>query len=252
MSAWARYLLLGTLGPVLWLQGRHVRRVTPRLPEPDGLRSGVAGQGPVLRLLVAGDSAAAGVGVSHQDHALCGQLVRCLSPRHTVQWQLLATNGLDSPGLVHMLESASPQTFDVVVISMGVNDATGLRSPREWLLWQHRLAHVVNTRFAPQLLVHSAVPPMHEFTALPQPLRWFMGRWAHEMNHHLAHALRQETRRQFHRLPVATASEGLAVDGFHPGEKGYALWAESLSQRILSATSTFAIHAPLEQFAGQG
>lgn len=237
MKTWERYGLLALLGPVLWMQGRHVRRVTPRLPEPEGSRSGVAGQGPILRLLLAGDSAAAGVGVSHQDQALCGQLVRRLSPHRTVQWHLMAVNGLDSPGLVQMLEDAPNQPFDVVVISMGVNDATGLRPPHEWLKWQHRLAHVVDKRFAPSLLVHNAVPPMHAFTALPQPLRWFMGRWAREMNHHLETALQREKRRTIHQFPVATAAEGLAIDGFHPGENGYALWAQGLSERILAATT---------------
>jgi hypothetical protein len=52
------------LAPVLLLQGLRVRLVTPRLPEPPGPRAGSAGQGPALRLLIAGDSAAAGVGVN--------------------------------------------------------------------------------------------------------------------------------------------------------------------------------------------
>lgn len=45
------------LGPLLLGQGRYVRRVTPRLPEPEGERQGVIGAGPALRLLILGDSA---------------------------------------------------------------------------------------------------------------------------------------------------------------------------------------------------
>ena len=51
------------LSPLLICQGMYVRRVTPKLPEADGPRSGEAGSGALLRLLVLGDSAAAGVGV---------------------------------------------------------------------------------------------------------------------------------------------------------------------------------------------
>ena len=214
MRDWERYMLLALLGPLLWLQAKHVRRVTPRLPEPEGQRHGEAGQGPLVRVLVAGDSAAAGVGVAHQDEALCGQLVQRLSQHRTVHAR-----------------------YDVVVVSMGVNDATGLRSPRQWLQWQNRLARVVERRFAPNLLVHNAVPPMHAFTALPQPLRWFMGRWAKEMNHQLVGGLHHAPGRTIHWLPMATAAEGLASDGFHPGARGYAMWAEGLSDRILAATA---------------
>ena len=237
MRDWERYLLLTALGPLLWLQAKYVRRVTPRLPEPEGVRQGIAGQGPLMRVLVAGDSAAAGVGVTHQDEALCGQLVKRLGQHHTVQWCVMAANGLDSPGLVRLLEEAPHKRYDVVVVSMGVNDATRLRSPRQWLQWQHRLAHIVEQRFAPGLLVHNAVPPMHAFTALPQPLRWFMGRWAKEMNHQLVAGLPENPSRTIHWYPQATAAEGLSSDGFHPGARGYALWAEGLSERILAATA---------------
>lgn len=77
-ARWQRLPLLWLLGPLLWLQARHVRRVTLRMPEPPGLRAGTAGGGPLIRLLVAGDSGAAGVGAPTQDQALCGQLVRRL------------------------------------------------------------------------------------------------------------------------------------------------------------------------------
>lgn len=236
MSAWERYVLLTLLGPVLWLQGRHVRRVVPRLPEPEGSRSGVVGQGPLIRILVAGDSAAAGVGVASQDEALCGQLARRLGEHRTVQYSLMAVNGLDSPGLAKMLSEAPSTPFDIVVLSIGVNDVTALLPPSRWLDWQNRLADIVQTRFEPTLLIHIAVPPMHAFTALPQPLRWFTGRWAREMNRLLeSHLSSGHAIRAMHWHPPASASEGLAADGFHPGAHGYAQWAESLSRHILSA-----------------
>ncbi|RMD81354.1 MAG: SGNH/GDSL hydrolase family protein, partial [Candidatus Dadabacteria bacterium] len=58
-----------TLGPLLLWQGWRVRLNVPRLPEAPGPRQGRAGKGPLLRLLIVGDSAAAGVGAAHQDEA---------------------------------------------------------------------------------------------------------------------------------------------------------------------------------------
>lgn len=195
---WQRLPLLGLLWPLLWLQARHVRRFAPHLPEPPGRRAGTAGRGSLIRLLVAGDSGAAGVGAPTQGQALCGHLVRRLSRHHTVQWCVLAANGLDSPGLLELLQDAPRERFDVVVLSMGANDATRLCAPQQWGRWQTRLAELIDLRFTPALLVHSAVPPMH----------WH---------------------------PETTTLAGMAVDGIHPSAQGYADWAEGLSRCILDA-----------------
>jgi lysophospholipase L1-like esterase len=231
---WERRLLLGLLWPVLWLQARHVRRITPRMPEPPGSRSGTTGRGTLVRLLVAGDSGAAGVGATTQDQALCGQIVRRLSRHHTVEWRVIAVNGLDSPGLLKLLQDAPSARFDVVVLSIGANDATALCTPLRWVHWQNRLADLIDVRFEPDLVVHSAVPPMHACNALPQPLRWFMGRWARQMNASLAIQLVDQSQRTLHWHPESTTISGMAVDGLHPNSEGYSVWADSLSQHILA------------------
>jgi len=237
MSSFKRYLLLILLSPILWLQGKHVRRVTPLMPEAQGPRHGTTGQGPALSILVAGDSGAAGVGVACQDDALCGQLLQRLCKQRTVHWQLMAVSGLDSPGLLQLLACASAKRYDVVILCIGVNDATALCPHAQWLKWQHQLADLVQTRFTPGLLIHSAMPPMHGFLALPQPLRWFMGRWAHEMNRQLADVLPALGQRVMLRPYLGDVEECLATDGFHPGRKGYAVWAEAFSAQILAHPS---------------
>jgi lysophospholipase L1-like esterase len=146
-----------------------------------------------------------------------------------------AGNGLDSPGLLKLLQDAPCTRFDVVVLSMGANDATGLCAPRRWAQWQSRLAELIDLRFAPALLVHSAVPPMHACRALPQPLCWFMGRWARQMNQILAEQLIEQVGRTMHWHPETTTTAGLAADGIHPSSEGYAVRADGLSRRILAA-----------------
>jgi lysophospholipase L1-like esterase len=234
-ARWLRLPWLCLLWPLLWLQAGYVRRATPRLPEPPGHRAGTAGRGSLVRLLVAGDSGAAGVGAPTQEQALCGQLVRRLSLHHTVEWCVLAVNGLDSPGLLRLLQEAPSARFDVVVLSMGANDATGLCAPLHWARWQLRLAELIDRRFAPGLLVHSAVPPMHACQALPQPLRWFMGHWARQMNQSLSTVLARQAGRTMHWHPESTTTVGMAEDGIHPSSAGYAAWADGLSRHILAA-----------------
>ena len=40
------------LAVLFFAQGKYVRRVTPKLPEPEGLRKGISVQGPLKRVLL--------------------------------------------------------------------------------------------------------------------------------------------------------------------------------------------------------
>lgn len=112
------------LGPLLIGQGLYTRLVTPRLPEPEGLRHGISGSGSPINLFILGDSAAAGVGVSEQHQALAGQLVQKLSEHHCVDWRLEAETGLKTAEVINKLEALPAFETDIVVVSLGVNDVT--------------------------------------------------------------------------------------------------------------------------------
>lgn len=217
--------LLVPLAPLLWAQGVHTRRKTPVLPEPPGQRSGRAGAGPVLRLLIAGDSAAAGVGVDHQDEALCGQLQALLTPRFDLQWELIARTGHTTADLLECLHATPPRPLDVVVLSLGVNDVTGLVPLRRWMQQQRALATLLKQRFEARQVLVAAVPPMGQMLAMPQPLRWVMGRRAALLNAALVHALRDQGHCQILHLPSTGLPGVLARDGFHPGAATYRAWA---------------------------
>jgi len=85
----ARILLL----PVLAFQAANVRRSALHLADPVCRRDGLSEQGPVLRLLIIGDSSAAGVGTSHQEQALLGQMRKRLSQTNAVYWTVGAKTG---------------------------------------------------------------------------------------------------------------------------------------------------------------
>ncbi|MEN0106324.1 MAG: GDSL-type esterase/lipase family protein, partial [Pseudomonas sp.] len=135
------------LAPLLLLQGVYVRRVTPRLPEPPGERAGVTGTGPHLRVLVLGDSAAAGVGVSSQAEALTGQLVSHLARDYRVSWKLAAQSGFGVAQVTAMVDSSTTEPFDAVVVSVGVNDVTGGLSASAWCAAMGRLLDVLQWKY---------------------------------------------------------------------------------------------------------
>ena len=222
------------LGPVLLAQGRHVRRTVRLLPEPEGLREGDSGSGPLLRLLIAGDSAAAGVGAPTQDDALSGHLVSSLAGCLRVQWKLFAYTGATTADLIRHLQQAPAAEFDVVVTSLGVNDVTGRRSLDDWRRQQGQLVALLREKFAARHILLSGLPPMHRFPALPQPLRWYVGSRARDFDRALARFADERAGCEFVQLDYAMMDlAAMAADGFHPGPAVYRRWAMELARRIV-------------------
>jgi lysophospholipase L1-like esterase len=125
--------LLYVAAPLLFVQGRRVRRVTPKLAEPEGPREGETGTGALLKLLVLGDSAAAGVGARDQAHGLLGRTVEALAPHRRVAFKLIAKTGATSASTLKFLHKQPPIAIDAALVSLGVNDLTALGSTRTTL-----------------------------------------------------------------------------------------------------------------------
>ena len=223
------------LGPILLAQGAWVRFSAPLLPEPPGDRVGTAGSGPLLRLLVAGDSAAAGVGAAHQSDALLGQIVTRLQGRHSVSWNLQARSGDTTADTLERLDALEPQPFDVAVTSLGVNDVIALTTRDDWRSRQAELWHLMREKFGVTTLIVSGLPPMHEFPPLPQPLRWHLGSRATEFHHDLAADVAADGEAHFVDLRFEADIGLVAADGFHPGPGIYSLWADRVAAVILDA-----------------
>lgn len=221
------------LAPVLLAQGRRVRRTVTLLPEPEGARNGASGSGPLLRLLVAGDSAAAGVGAQTQDAALMGRVVAGLAPSFHVRWKLLAFTEATTADMLDHLEKTPAEHFDVVLTSLGVNDVTGGRSLGHWRRQQEQLIALLRDKFHARHILLSGLPPMHRFPALPQPLRWYIGSRARDFDRALASLARNQPGSEFVKLGYAMMSQqAMAADGFHPGTGIYRLWAAEAVRRI--------------------
>ena len=228
--------LLRTIGlaPVIVPQGIWTNLRVPTLPEPLGAREGSVGIGPPLKLLVVGDSAAAGVGVSHQDEALLGQVVSRLSGRHRVEFGLHAKTGYTSADILRHLDEMAPRDYDVALTSLGVNDVLALTGCGTWLERQARLRRLLREKFGVRLLVLSGLPPVHSFPALPQPLRWHLGSRATEFNEALASDIAADRDTHLVNLRFSADASMMASDGFHPGAPIYAEWAVRAAQIILA------------------
>lgn len=219
----------------LWIpQALYVRSITPRLPEPQGERFGTHGSGPAIRLLILGDSAAAGVGVATQSQALSGQLVSALGSDFQVSWKLIAKTGHKAKDVLTTLETLVPEPYDFVVTSIGVNDVTHGTGTRKWTDQQTQIVERLQSRFQSRCIILSGVPPMHLFPALPQPLRWYLGARARRLNRALSNIADGCKQCVFVSIDFPLEAAYMAADGFHPGAPAYALWAGHIAGIIRS------------------
>lgn len=222
------------LGPLLLLQGNRVRKRVPILPEPPGPRSGAAGNGVTVRVLLVGDSSAAGVGSPTQQAALSGQLVGILSQYCRIEWQLLAKTGATTESSVRALHKLPSGKVDVAVTVLGVNDVTSVTGASKWLTNQTELRNTLRSRFDTGHIVVCGLPPISGFPALPQPLRWYLGSKARRLSELLQRSVANDDGVRYFPVDFCQDATLMASDGFHPGPVIYAEWGKRLAAAILA------------------
>jgi lysophospholipase L1-like esterase len=227
------YLATLLIIPVLFIQALWLRFKTVKLPEPSGKRSGTCGEGDEISLLVIGDSAAAGVGVSNQTNALAGQLSKKLSAKRKVNWTLIANTGLTCAGLIENFRALTIQKFDYILISVGVNDVTNVTTQNHWLHNIKSLIKLLNADFPSSKVLFSNIPPMHLFSNIPQPLRWWLGERAKNFNQLLSITIEHNDQCSFLILDIPFNQKYLAEDQFHPSKHAYNLWAKVAADSII-------------------
>ncbi|QNB05604.1 SGNH/GDSL hydrolase family protein [Herbaspirillum frisingense] len=242
------------LGPLLLLQGRRLRKTALRLPEASGPRSGVeipasyvsasAATAP-LRVLVVGDSSAAGVGVEHQEQALAQPLARQLAARsgRPVAWQLVAQSGVNSLEALDLLTRHEIGPATVLVVALGVNDVTSQMSARRYVANLRQLSERLMAQAGVEHIVFSGLPPMHLLPLAPQPLRWYLGRCARKLDGALRAWIGRDPALRYCSLQW-TLPHDMALDRFHPGPGQYAQWAVMCAEIVETG---FLRHQPVTE-----
>jgi lysophospholipase L1-like esterase len=227
------------LGPVLLMQARQLRRTALRLPEAAGPRCGIEGLQdtgqPALRILIVGDSTAAGVGVDDQAQALARPVAQLLAIKlgRSVAWQLVAKSGVNTEESLAFLRENELGPTDFLVTALGTNDVTSQRPPRQFLRDYRQLVEEVRRRTGAIGLVTTGLPPLQIVPAAQHPLRWYLGRYAARLDRILRRWISQDATARYISLDWAARPHELARDGFHPGALQYRHWAELVSEQIV-------------------
>jgi len=224
------HLVTVLLMPLLLLQAAWVRVNIIKLPEALGERCGCTGDGHSINLLITGDSATAGVGVEEQKDALSGQLTANLAAKYSVSWQLMASTGLTLAALIKKIETLPMQKFDYVLVSVGVNDVTHLTRENNWESNLNIMLGLLATKFDDPKILMTALPPMHLFTGIFQPLRWWLGVRAKRLNKLMLIAATDNNQCSVLTIDLPFTSKYLAKDGIHPSKLAYSVWADQVTK----------------------
>ena len=222
--------------PVVALQGRAARRASFRMAPADGpLRGDVPAakeaSGPEIRLLILGDSSAAGVGAAQTSETLGPLLAEELATRtgSRVLWRMAGSNSATAADLRdHVVPNLAREDWTHVLICVGTNDAKNFVTGRAFKSGFGGLLYALKARFPDARLVWSPPIDMRTFPAL-QP---FLGAML-EIRAQVIRA--QGAQLCFERyavaadpLPVEDAT-GFAADGFHANGLGYRIWAKHVA-----------------------
>lgn len=234
------YILSGIailpLAPFLYLQGQYARRKIGRLPEARGETAGRFGSGEdAVKLLVIGESTAAGVGARTHETALAGQFARFLSRKvgKAVSWHVIGKSGITVRETIRELVPKIPdKKFDYIMVALCGNEVLTLRSPRNFRRDMLEFLGIMREKNPQAVVFITNAPAIRLSPVLPQPIKFILG--------HLS-ALHDKNIREF-TAPMpnilyfpqpSEVVEDFFADGIHPSEKGYTLWSERMVETLL-------------------
>lgn len=228
--------------PFVLPQAIYVYRTAPRFAGAGGPSEGTATNGApkaASRLTVhaVGDSIIAGVGASDFSKALIGRTAAALARQtgHDVDWSAHGRIGARSTDLLtELIDGMAAEPADVILVSIGVNDVTGLRRTTSWIRNLEAIIHRLRAHSPKAVIAFTGLPPLSEFPLLPQPLRTIIALRGRTFDQAAQDVLRRHDRVVHVPIDVEAGPDKFADDGFHPSEVSYVEFADTVSNAIVA------------------
>jgi len=240
------------LMPALLIQGWRVRKRAIRMGPADGPSQGFVTAenhqnrkregadessettNQPLRLLGLGDSVIAGVGLASTESTVTARLADRLNQHlgRAIDWRILGEDGAKISDTQRMLGATETESFDWIVVSVGVNDVTGLTSLVRWQQGLLGLINDIKARSSHATVVFLQLPPMGRFEMIPQPLRAVLGIRAAMLRHVLTWIV--EAHRGVWMIDPSRLFDPayMAEDGYHPNETAVDWMANEICETV--------------------
>ncbi len=231
------------LAPIALVQGLQVRARTQRLAPPTGRPYGHYGSEDTsgYRILVVGDSSAAGVGADDVSETVGAQLAKILHQQtgHPASWRNAGSNSAISAQVRdHVVPNLQALDYTHIIIAVGTNDMKNFVTVSSFKKGFGGLLYALKAKWPDATLIWSPAVDTRTVPSLPTALANILRLRLLLINGMGERLCRERYAIAATQLQPPDAS-GFASDGFHAGPKGYRFWAELLAETILT-------QAPLE------
>ncbi|MCP4317113.1 MAG: SGNH/GDSL hydrolase family protein [Hyphomicrobiales bacterium] len=229
----ASWLLL----PVALVQGLRMRARTPRLLPPDGRPFGQFGSAPepAYRILVVGDSSAAGVGADDVRETVGCQIAHILNEQTgaMVSWRNAGANSAISEEVRdHVVPNLERLPYTHIILTVGTNDMKNFLTARRFKNGFGGLLYALKAKWPQATIIWSPMIDMRMVPGLPTALSHILQMRAKIINR-VGHRLCRERYAIAAPQLVPVDKSGFSADGFHACGIGYRYWAELLAHTIL-------------------
>lgn len=241
-------LIAVPLLPLLYFQGKNVRKKVPELPEAKEPRGFVNnGFKHTLNIISIGESTIAGVGVQFHKNGFTGALANTLSLalKSNINWHVYAKSGFTVKEITTKIIPEIKETnIDIIVIGIGANDAFTLNSPKNWTIAVKNLIELIQLKYPTTPIYFANMPPIKEFPAFTKSIKFVIGNFIEILGKNLTLitdskkkvfynneivTLKEWSKR--HKLPANNATIYFS-DGVHPSELTYQVWGKEMGQFI--------------------
>lgn len=225
------------LSPIALYLGLKVRSRTPRLLPPSGAKTGHIGKAgtTTYKILIIGDSSAAGVGVDDISESIGPQLAQILHHKTgaTVSWRIAGANSAISEEVRdHVVPHLQRDTYTHIVLCVATNDMKNFLTDRRFKKGFGGLLYALHAKWPDTPIIWTPMLDMTTVPGLPPLLCRILQMRADIINRRGRQLCRERHAIVAPRLD-STDPAGFSVDGFHASAAGYHYWAGVLAQTIL-------------------
>ncbi len=239
--------------PIMYVQGKKIRRNVPELPEAKGtIGTAYSKSDKELRIITIGESTIAGVGVKTHEEGFTGSLARQLAEKLgvNIRWKVYAKSGYTAKTVRNkILPKIAEKNADLIVIGLGGNDAFKLNNPLKWKLSISRLIRDIQAKFGNTPIAFTNMPPIKEFPAFTSTIKWTIGNLVEILGKELAKSV-GKFKDVYYNEEVLTLDEWVNKlgneaepedffsDGVHPSKLTYEEWGKDFANFLLESETT--------------